>query len=138
MGVFFGCISSFQAGIYVAHMKTLEVGISTFICAVINLALDFAMIESIGIYAGSVSTVVSYFFLFLYRLTDIKKFQKIIYDYKEIIGGVCILAVMAVLSSMNNIWVNMLNFIIGCVLAVVGNRGIIMEKWKGKSKNEKD
>ena len=138
MGVFFGCISSFQAGIYVAHMKTLEVGISTFICAVINLALDFAMIESIGIYAGSVSTVVSYFFLFLYRLTDIKKFQKIIYDYKEIIGGVCILTVMAVLSSMNNIWVNMLNFIIGCVLAVVGNRGIIMEKRKGKSKNEKD
>lgn len=137
IGSFFGCISSFQAGIYVAHMKTLEVGVSTFVCAVINLGLDLAMISKIGIYAGSISTVVSYFLLFLYRLVDVRKFQKITYCYKEIIGGICILVAMALLSSMNNMWINILNFIIGCMLAIIGNRAIIVKKLEGKLKNEK-
>ena len=69
IGVFFGCISSLQGGIYIAHMKTKDVGLSALICAGINLFLDILLVNKIGIYAGSISTVVSYFILFLYRLT---------------------------------------------------------------------
>ena len=127
IGVFFGCISSFQAGIYVAHMKTLEVGVSTFVCALINLGLDLVLVRSIGIYAGSISTVVSYFLLFLYRLIDIKRFQKITYYYKELFGGICILVIMAMLGSINYVGLNVFNFFMGCVFLIAGNKAVIMK-----------
>lgn len=127
MGVFFGCISSFQGGIYVAHMRTLEVGVSTFICAVINLGLDLALIRRMGIYAGSISTVVSYFLLFLYRLIDVKRFQKITYSCMEMVGGICILVIMAVLGLINQVEINVFNFVMGCVFVIAENKEVIMK-----------
>ena len=52
-------------------------GLTTIAAAGVNLVLDLMLINYIGIYAASVSTLMSYFFLSLYRLCDIRKYHQI-------------------------------------------------------------
>jgi len=121
IGVFFGCISAFQGGIYIAHKKTKSVGITTLVAAIINLVIDIALVNLIGIYAGSISTLISYFVLFIYRLFDVKSFQEIQYSYKEIICLLGILITMSLMGMSRNICVSAINCLIGVVFACVIN-----------------
>lgn len=77
LSMFFYAMSSFLGGIYVAYMKTKSVGITTFIAAAINLLIDLLLINHIGIFAASISTLISYIFLFFYRLIDVQKIVEI-------------------------------------------------------------
>lgn len=87
MAMFFFVMSSFFGGIYVAHKKTLNVGITTMAAAAINLAIDFALVNVIGIWAGSLSTLVAYMFLYVYRMLNCQKFQPMKINYlKQIIA----------------------------------------------------
>ncbi|MBE6876497.1 MAG: hypothetical protein E7496_07210 [Ruminococcus sp.] len=77
LGTFFYVMSSYFGGIYIAHKKTVNVGISTMIAAAINLILDLCLVNFIGITAGSLSTLISYALLYYYRMYNVQKFQKI-------------------------------------------------------------
>ena len=118
LGAFFNCLCSYQGGIYVAYKKTASVGMTTIAAAAINLAVDVALVRQIGIYAGSVSTLISFLALFLFRMHDMKKFQRIDYDYMTMLGGILLLAVMCVLAYRRNAILNVLNMALaaaGCV-----------------------
>ena len=125
LAVFFSCISSFLGGIYVARKKTINVGITTIIAATINLAIDFALIKHIGIYAASVSTLVSYLFLTIYRMLNIKKFQNMRYKYSELIAMCACLVLMCLISSESIDAKAVINIILGIAIAIMFNRGII-------------
>lgn len=96
--MFFYAMSAFLGGIYVAYMKTKSVGITTTIAAAINLIVDLLLIHHIGIFAASISTLVSYIFLFFYRMFDVKKIVAITNDKRHmfliilmmlLVGGAC-------------------------------------------------
>ena len=125
LGMMFCCLSAFQGGIYVAYMRTKEVGITTVIAAVINLLIDLLLVKVIGITAGSISTLISYLALTIYRMYDVNKFVKIKYNYPKILLILAVLIVMCVLCSFNVLWINIVNFVIGCTLAFVINKNII-------------
>lgn len=125
LGMMFCCLSAFQGGIYVAYMRTKEVGITTVISAVINLLIDLLLVKVIGITAGSISTLISYLALTIYRMYDVNKFVKIKYNYPKILLVLAVLIVMCVLCSFNVLWINIVNFVVGCTLAFVINKNII-------------
>lgn len=125
IGVFYGCMSAFQGGIYIAHMKTKSVGITTMIAAIINIVVDLMLIKTIGVFAGSISTLVSYLFLFTYRLIDVRSFQKITYSYKQIIGYSLFLIVMCSLAMCRMPLVYIFNAVASLVFAYVINRELI-------------
>ena len=83
------------------------------------------MIKSIGIYAGSISTLISYVLLFLFRLLDIQKFQKV--EVKMYKSAVCVLALIAmcVLCARRTLWLDVANGIIGIALAVTVNHSLL-------------
>lgn len=76
MGMLFSSMASFIGGIYVAHKKTRSVGVTTILAAACNLVIDLVFVHKIGIFAASISTLVSYVFLTIYRMVDVQKFQK--------------------------------------------------------------
>lgn len=125
MGMFFSALSAFLGGIYVAHKRTKNVGITTMLAAACNLIIDFALVKSIGIYAASISTLVSYMLLAIYRMHDVKKFQAITYKYKKVIICLAVLAEMCVLCWINILPLNIINLIIGCAFAFILNRQIV-------------
>lgn len=122
MGMFFSALASFLGGIYIAHKRTKNVGITTMLAAACNLLVDFALIKSVGITAASVSTLVSYMLLAIYRMQDVKKFQPIVYNYNKMILCVGVLAAMCVLCWNNHFATNIGNLILGCTFALFLNR----------------
>ena len=127
LGFFYSCVSSFQGGIYIAHKKTKNVGISTMIAALINIIVDLLLINIIGIFAGAISTLVSYLVLFIYRLIGVTKFQKINYSYKHIVVISVVLMVMAVVEMLDNKLLYAMNMILGVGFAYVINAKLINE-----------
>lgn len=121
---FFG-MATFFGGIYVAYMKSRSVGITTAIAAAINLIVDFATIHWIGLYAASVSTLVSYVFLFVFRLIDVQKIVKVKYNVIHIIIVVIIMICESVLCFVNNLPLNIVNAVIGIILFFALNMGFV-------------
>lgn len=129
MGMFFSSIASFLGGIYIAHKRTKNVGITTMLAAGCNLVINLTTVQYIGIYAASISTLISYLLLATYRMYDVKKFQNITYNYMKIALCLAILTIMCILCWFNTFVINLLNFILGCIFALFLNRKILIGIW---------
>ncbi len=124
LGMFFYAMSAFQGGIYVAHKRTRNVGITTIVAAGINLAVDFALVNRIGITAGSISTVVAYFVLYVFRSINSKRFQPINYHVKKQILCIIPMIIMLFLCFMRNTYLDLINVAAGITMFLVLNWGI--------------
>lgn len=90
-GMFFNSLVSFYAGIYIALKRTREVGYSSVVGALINIVINAALIKSLGLYAASLSTVLSFLAVAVYRGLDLQKALRIRYYPKEMAGGIALM-----------------------------------------------
>lgn len=120
--VFFSAVSSFLGGIYVAHKRTKNVGMTTVAAAAVNFLLDICFVEKTGLYAASTSTLASYVFLTLYRMANIKRFQAIKYNLKKYLSCICLIILMCCINFIDDTYLNILNFFIGFIIAFMLNR----------------
>lgn len=119
--LFFSAIASFMSGIYVAHKRTKSIGLTTVVAAVINLSIDFLMVLRYGIFAASISTLISYVFLAVYRMIDSYKFQPVQYHFLKIGLILTTLLIMCVFSFMQHRFLNHINLIIAVALNAMLN-----------------
>lgn len=126
LGMLFSSLASFMGGIYVAHMKTKSVGITTVIAALINFSLNFLLIPKIGLFAASTSTTISYLFLSIYRMYDIQKFQKIEYENSKNIMLIIILILMSIFTFIKTPVFYIVNIIISLVLVYFLNMDMLL------------
>lgn len=125
LAMFYFSMSTFLGGIYVAYKKSKSVGVTTTIAAAINLITDIASIKWIGLYAASGSTLISYIFLFVYRIIDVQKIVKVRYDLGHICLVTGIMIAESVLCFIQNPILNVMNLLIGTVLFIVLNRSFM-------------
>lgn len=125
MGMLFSSMASFIGGIYVAHKKTRSVGVTTILAAACNLVIDLVFVHKIGIFAASISTLVSYVFLTTYRMVDVQKFQKVKFNTGRFCLLIALLVLMCAICWIDTVALNVLNIILGCIIAVVVNRKIM-------------
>ena len=76
LGSVFNILVSFLGSIYVAKKLTKEIAKTSVIAAIINIFVNIVLIKSIGLYAASISTVIAYALMFIYRWIDVKKYVK--------------------------------------------------------------
>ncbi len=126
VGAFFSSLSAYLGGIYVAHMQTKKVGMSTALAAGCNLLIDLALINRIGIYAGAISTLASYFFLVAYRIVDVRRIQKMSFKYGKMAAILMVLAGMGALCYLRRPWSNIMNAVIAVFMVVALNWKIIV------------
>lgn len=112
IGVFYNVIVAFLGGIYVAMKATKSVGLTSIGSAIINVFISVLLIKFIGLYAASISIVVSYLFLAFYRMKDIQKYVKIQFKYKRIVTSSLILLVMCIMCFQRNTIMNWLNVVL--------------------------
>lgn len=117
----FTCISSFFGGIYIAEKRTKEIGITTICCAIINIIIDLLLVKKVGIYAASISTLISYLFLTVYRMWDIKKYKSLSYKPGKILTALVSLCIMFILCAKEKMGLNIINFFLGGLIAVFTN-----------------
>ena len=125
-GMLFLCLASVIGGIYIAYKKTASVGISTMFAAIINLVIDVVFVSKIGIWAGSISTLVSYLALFVYRIINIQHFQKISFHYRKFIYGVIVILHSVFLFFKKTTFCNILNAFFAGGVIFIFDRNILM------------
>ena len=134
IGIFFNSLSAYMGGIYVAKMETKKVGISTTFAAGCNLLIDFMFVNEIGIYAGSISTLVSYLVLTVYRMIDVQKIQRIAYNIPKMIGLLTVLIVMSGLNYQRLVILDVINVVIAVVFSIATNYKILLAVANGMKK----
>lgn len=126
LAMFCSSITSILGGIYVANKKTVSVGITTTIAAIINFVIDIALLNVIGVYAAALSTLAGYAFMALYRMRDVQRFQEISFDYKKIICGLGIVIIMIAVMYLDGYVSWLLNILIAIIFTLTYNRGNLL------------
>ena len=135
LAMFFNSITAFIGGVYVACKSTKSIAITTFFAAVSNIVINLALIKQFGLYAASISTLISYAFLAVYRMIDIRKLVKITYDIKHMIIVIIIIIFELLLCFFKRPILDIINVIIGIYLFLFLNKNylkILMQKIKRK------
>ena len=92
---FFSLMAAQYGSIYIAKKETKKIAITTIVSALINILINVLLINKIGLYAASLSTVFSYMFIMIYRHCDTKKYVQIKYNIKDIF----IISILAVITT---------------------------------------
>lgn len=114
-GVFFNSFVNFYSGIYIALKRTKQVGISSAMGAILNIAINLIMVKKFGLYAASVSTALSFMVITLYRAYDLNRVIKISYDFGEILCGMLFFGISSTLLYYGRIWSIVLCFVLAAV-----------------------
>lgn len=127
IGAVYSALSSFLGLGYQISKQTERSLISTVLAAVINIVVNIGLVKLIGLHAASISTAVAYFFLFIIRVIDTKRYFHIAYDWKTLVllPGVSVL--MSVLCILNGYWwIDFLLCFGAVIFSVVLNKEIII------------
>lgn len=88
LGILVSSLTSFYGALYIALEKTKEVGISSFVGAILNIGINVVLISKIGLYAASISTFVSFLIILFYRIKKLDCYFKMTYYKKDICIGI--------------------------------------------------
>lgn len=125
VALFFFSMATFLGGIYIAYMKSKSVGITTAIAAAVNFVFDVCTIRWIGLYAASVSTLISYLSLFIYRIIDVQKIVRVQYNKGYACFIVSLMVIESVLCFLQKPFLNLVNVAFGVAIFVVLNRKLL-------------
>lgn len=84
LSTIFNVMVALLGSVYVALKKTGEIAKTSLFSALINIVVNVALINWIGLYAASISTAVSYFAMAIYRMVDVQKYVRIKVDRKMV------------------------------------------------------
>ena len=99
------CYSSYFGAFYGANFKTGMVFVSTLAGAAINVAVSFAFVKFMGIYALLLSSCITYFTIVVIRMATTKKYSHIKINYlKELAGLALVLAQAIVITVKGEVW----------------------------------
>lgn len=125
---FFCNLSSFQGGIYIAKKKSKEVAKSTILAAIINIIVNLLLIKKIGLYAASISSLIAYITIFVYRIFDLNKYQiKLKIERKILYAIVILLSLSLICYYINNTFICILNTLLIIVTMYNINKDLIFE-----------
>ena len=96
VSVLFTSLSNFLGGIFAASKQSSMLGKTTIIGAVINIILNIILINYMGTMGAAISTMISYFFVWLFRLLYGKKITKLNIKTRRDVIGYSILIIQAI------------------------------------------
>ena len=129
VATYFSNLSSFIGGIFTAYKDTKIIGKTTIIAATINLVVNLLCIKFIGLWAAAVSTLVAMIINYNLRAKKIKKYIKLVCEYK-IILSVLFLVIDLFAFYYNKTAINIINFIIILIYCIYLNQNTIQEIFK--------
>lgn len=122
MGGIFNILVAFIGSIYVAKKITKEIAKTSVFAAIINIVVNILLINHIGLYATSTSTLIAYLSMFVYRYIDSKKYVKLTVNKKLIISMVIMFAAAIIIYYLNNKMVQAVCLLGVIIYAIVINK----------------
>lgn len=122
---------SMLGSIYVALKKTGEIAKTSLLAALINICVNLLLIRFIGLYAASISTLIAFFSMTLYRYRDVQKYKKIKVDKKFVISSIIFGLYILLVYYMRNNYLCGLGAICAIIFTYMWNKNVLLGiiKW---------
>lgn len=125
VAVLFQVVVGLYSVIYTALKKSIEIMKTSVYAAIINVVVDVILVKFIGIYAASISTLVAYMTMAIYRYFHVKRFLNIVIEKKLIIMGGFIGGVTLISYYMSTMSVHVLTAVVVGIASIILNRKFI-------------
>lgn len=126
LSTLFNIVIGLYSGFYIALKMTKQVAITSIMGAIFNIIINLLFIKIIGLYAASISTVISYLIIAVYRYFDLKKYITIKWDGKYLYSYIIIFIYCLVLYYYNKTILNILNITTVLLYSFIANKKIIL------------
>lgn len=124
IAVFFHSANAFYGGIYTGFKDTKIIAKTTIIGALLNIVINITLINYIGLYAASLSTLISYFVISLLRVLGLRQKISIKWDCKFLFISLLMLGIVCISYSIRNDMINFLMLLFVCLWAMYINRNL--------------
>lgn len=114
-------------GIYVAKKQSRAIANTTMASAIINILINLMLVKIIGLYAASISTLLSYLIMGIYRYFDCKKYVNIKIDFKKFSVFSIVFIISSLLYYSNNIYLNFVNLLFVIIYSLIINKKYIFK-----------
>jgi O-antigen/teichoic acid export membrane protein len=125
IAMLFRVVVGLYSVVYIAQKKTMKIMITTVVSAVINLAVDFALINFVGLYAASLSTLIAFAVVAVHRYKDVNKQVHMVISLESLLLTLGACAVILPLYYWNNFYGNIVGVAVAVAYALVLNRRIL-------------
>lgn len=126
LGNIFNILVSLLGGVYIALKMVKQVANTTIISAILNILINLLLIKKFGLYAASVSTLIAYLIMAIYRYIDIKKYLKIKLNFKKILVFFIVFFISSALYFVNNLYASILNLLFVIAFCIILNKSFLI------------
>lgn len=119
-------VVSLYGVIYVAYKKTKEIALTAFMAAIINAGSHLILIQFIGLYAASVSSLLGYGIMAVYRYFHCRKYIIIKFQSKTLVLVAFMISLAFVSYYLQNNILNIVSFIVILAISILLNREMII------------
>lgn len=126
LGNIFNILVSLLGGVYIALKMVKQVANTTIISAILNILINLLLIKKFGLYAASVSTLIAYLIMAIYRYIDIKKYLKIKLNFKKILVFFIAFFISSALYFVNDLYANILNLLFVIAFCIILNKSFLI------------
>ena len=130
VGTIFNVAICLYSQIYLAKKMSKQVASTTILGAVINILINVVLIKYIGLFAASLSTMVSYMVMAIYRHFDLKKYVNIKISKMLLVKVFLMFTLISISYYINNVYLNIVSLIIVCIDAYFLNRQLLKDSIK--------
>lgn len=102
IAIFFNSLCSLIGSILTGYKASKSIAKTTILGAIVNIIINLLLIKKIGLYAASISTLVSYIVIFIARNISVKKYVKLKYEINDIVLVIVSLLITIVSYCINN------------------------------------
>ena len=123
----FNILVSLISSMYVALKKSKDIAKTTIYSAIINIFLNLFLIKFIGLYAASLSTLIAYMCMAIYRYIDVKKYIKLKIYKKFIIFSFIIICILLPIYYVKNAALCLIGIIIVIAYALFCVKDLLLD-----------
>lgn len=127
IGIVFSAFSSFFGGIYIASKKTQGVLKTSVYGGISSLILNILLIPHLGLIGTGISSLISFFIMFISRAVDTRKLVSLNINWKKILANVTILLILTIMLLLNlKIYLEVVFILLLLVFIVLVNKVIFI------------
>ena len=123
----FNIIVSLLGSIYVALKKSNEIAKTSIYSAIINIVINILLIRYIGLFAASISTLLAYLSMSIYRYIDVQKYVRIKIDFTYVIIILPLIILVLFTYYLNNMVLCFVSLLLTLSLGLYFNKNILRQ-----------
>lgn len=125
VAIFFNSVCSLLGGIFTAFKRSDVIGKTTVIGAIVNIFVNFALIKILGLYAASLSTLVSYIVIVIVRYVQVRKIMDLRWPIRFVLEYITMLILTSIGYFVKNVFLNIVILAILILWSVYNNKELM-------------